>query len=72
MEVAVGRTPGTMGEWLSDFPSDFVKHSCALLGIVAASARREALYLAGFSDLSLHGVLGGECSNHSVPTIIPE
>ena len=28
---------------LSDFTSDFVKYGCALLGIVAASARREAL-----------------------------
>jgi hypothetical protein len=42
------------------------------LGIVAASAKREALGLAGFSDLRMHGVLGVECSNHSVPTIIPE
>ena len=55
---------------LSDFASDFVKYGCALLGIVAASAKREALYLAGYSDLSLHGVLGVECSNHSVPTIL--
>jgi hypothetical protein len=41
---------------LSDFPSDFVKRGCALLGIVAASAKRETLYLVGSSDLSLHGV----------------
>ena len=55
---------------LSDFPSDFVKHSCARLGIVAASARREALGLAGCRSVRLHGVLGVECSNHSVPTIL--
>lgn len=54
---------------LSDFPSDFVKHGCARLGIVAASARREASGLAGCRSVRLHGVLGVECSNHSVPTI---
>ncbi|WP_218196422.1 MULTISPECIES: hypothetical protein, partial [unclassified Pseudomonas] len=54
---------------LSDFPSDFVKRGCALLGIVAASAKRGAFDLAGYSDLRMHGVLGVECSNHSVPTI---
>ncbi|CAI8811381.1 hypothetical protein EMIT0324P_11150 [Pseudomonas chlororaphis] len=39
------------------------------MGIVAASAQREALYLAACSEIRLHGVLGVECSNHSVPTI---
>ena len=57
---------------LSDFSSDFVKHGCARLGIVAASARREASVLAGCGSVRLHEVLGVECSNHSVPTIIHE
>lgn len=43
---------------LSDFASDFVNYGSALLGIVAASARREALYLAGCRGVRLHGVLG--------------
>ena len=53
----------------SDFSSDFVTHGSALLGIVAASTKREALKLAACRDTSVHGVLGVECSNHSVPTI---
>ncbi len=53
----------------SDFSSDSVTHGSALLGIVAASAKREALKLAACRDTSVHGVLGVECSNHSVPTI---
>ena len=55
---------------LSDFTSDFVNYGSALLGIVAASARREALCLAACRGVRLHGVLGVECSNHSVPTIL--
>ena len=66
---SVGRTPERAPKRLSDFPSDFVKHGCAQLGIVAASARREASGLAGCRPVRLHGVLGVECSNHSVPTI---
>ena len=54
----------------SDFSSDFVTHSSAQLGIVAASAKREALSLTACRDTSLNGVLGVECSNHSVPTIL--
>ena len=53
----------------SDFSSDFVTNGWALLGIVAASAKREALSLGACRDTSLNGVLGVECSNHSVPTI---
>jgi len=65
-----GRTPEEgVPKRLSDFPSDFVKRGCAQLGIVAASARREASGLAGCRSVRLHGVLGVECSNHSVPTI---
>ena len=67
-----GRTPEMGPKRLSDFPSDFVKYGCALLGIVAASAKREALCLEGCRRFRLHGVLGGECSNHSVPTIFTE
>ena len=54
----------------SDFSSDLVTHGSALLGIDAASAKREALCLAGCRGSRLHGVLGVECSNHSVPTIL--
>ena len=54
---------------LSDFTRDFVSYGSALLGIVAASARREALCLAACRGVRVHGVLGVECSNHSVPTI---
>ena len=54
----------------SDFSSDPVTHGSALLGVVAASAKREALKLAVCRDTSLNGVLGVECSNHSVPTIL--
>ena len=54
----------------SDFPSDLVIHGSALLGIVAASAKREALNLEAYRETSLNGVLGVECSNHSVPTIL--
>ena len=43
---------------LSDFTRDFVSYGSALLGIVAASARREALCLAACSGVRLHGVLG--------------
>ena len=53
----------------SDFSSDFVTHGSALLGIVAASTKREALNLEACRDTSPYGVLGVECSNHSVPTI---
>ena len=53
----------------SDFSSDVVTHGSALLGIVAASSKREALNLAACRDASPHGGLGVECSNHSVPTI---
>ena len=56
-------------KWPSDFSSDFVTHGSALLGIVAASAKREALNLEACREVSLNGVLGVECSNHSVPTI---
>ncbi len=54
---------------LSDISSNFVNHGSALLGIVAASAKREALNLEACRETSLNGVLGVECSNHSVPTI---
>ena len=54
----------------SDFSSDLVTHGSALLGIIAASAKREALNLEACRDSSLNGVLGVECSNHSVPTIL--
>ena len=57
------------GKWPSDFSSNLVIHGSALLGIVAANAKREALNLAACRDTSLNGVLGVECSNHSVPTI---
>ncbi len=57
----VGRTPGYGLIGLSDFPSDFVKHGCALLGIVAASAKREALSLVACRDDGLNGVLVVEC-----------
>ena len=53
----------------SDISSDFVTHGSALLSIVAASAKCEALSLEACRDTSLNGVLGVECSNHSVPTI---
>ena len=53
----------------SDFSSNLVTRGSALLGIVAASAKREALNLEACRDTSLNGVLGVECSNHSVPTI---
>ena len=53
----------------SDFSSDSVTHGSALLGIVAASANRETLNLEACRVTSLNGVLGVECSNHSVPTI---
>ena len=55
---------------LSDISSNFVNHGSALLGIVAASAKREALNLEACRETSLNGVLGVECSNHSVPTIL--
>ena len=42
----------------SDFSSDFVTHYSALLGIVAASAKCEALNLVACRDTSLNGVLG--------------
>ena len=54
---------------LSDISSNFVNHGSALLGIVAASTKREALNLEACRETSLNGVLGVECSNHSVPTI---
>ena len=54
----------------SDFSSDLVTRGSALLGIVAASAKREAFNLEACRDTSLNGVLGVECSNHSVPTIL--
>ena len=57
-------------KWPSDFSSDFVTHGSALLGIVAASAKREPSKLVACRDTSLNGVLGVECSNHSVPTIL--
>ena len=53
----------------SDFSSDVVTHGSALLGVVAASAKREPSKLVACRDTSLNGVLGVECSNHSVPTI---
>ena len=53
----------------SEFSSDIVTYGSALLGIVAASAKREAVNLAACRYTSLNGVLGVECSNHSVPTI---
>ena len=53
----------------SDFSSNLVTHGSALLGIVAASAKREPSKLVACRDTSLNGVLGVECSNHSVPTI---
>lgn len=65
---SAGRRRGCLKR-LSDFASDFVNYGSALLGIVAASARREALCLAACIGVRLHGVLGVECSNHSVPTI---
>lgn len=40
-------------------PSDFVTHGSALLGIVAASAKREAFNLGACRDTSLNGGLGG-------------
>lgn len=58
--VRSARRRGRGRKRLSDFSSDFVKHGCALLGIVAASAKREALCLAGSSGLCMHGVLGVE------------
>ena len=54
----------------SDFSSDIVTHGSALLRIVAASAKREPSKLVACRDTSLNGVLGVECSNHSVPTIL--
>ena len=42
----------------SYFSSDFVTSGTALLGIVAASAKREALNLEACRDTSLNGVLG--------------
>ena len=44
-------------------------HGRASWGVVAASARCKALISLGFKELCKHGVLGVECSNHSVPTI---
>jgi len=58
---------GVLGS--SNFSSSFVTHGPAQLGTVAASAKREALNLEACRDTSLNGVLGVECSNHSVPTI---
>ena len=58
------------GKRPSDFSSDLVTHGSAQFGIVAASAKCEALNLAACRDTSLNGVLGVECSNHSVPTIL--
>ena len=45
-------------------------HGRASWGVVAASARCKALISLGFSEIFKHGVLGVECSNHSVPTIL--
>ena len=42
----------------SNFSSNFVTHGSALLGIVAASTKREALNLAACRDARPHGVLG--------------
>ena len=42
----------------SDFSSDVVTHGSALLGIVAASAKREPSKLVACRDTSLNGVLG--------------
>ena len=64
--------PSVIGDGLkrpSDFSSDVFTHGSALLGIVAANARREPSKLVACRDTSLNGVLGVECSNHSVPTI---
>ena len=47
-----------------------VKLSCASLGIDCSGCPRKHLLCKGFFDLSPHGVLGVECSNHSVPTIL--
>ena len=44
-------------------------HGKASWGVVAASAGCKALISLGFSEICKHGVLGVECSNHSVPTI---
>lgn len=42
----------------SDFSSDLVTQGSVLLGIVAASAKRESSKLVACSDTSLNGVLG--------------
>ena len=49
---------------------ELVKLSCASLGIDCSGCPRKHLLYKGFFGLSPHGVLGVECSNHSVPTIL--
>ena len=46
-----------------------VKLDYALLGIVCSGCPHKCFICKDFDSLSTLGILGGECSNHSVPTI---
>ncbi len=47
-----------------------VNFSYARCGTVCSERPHNSLFLKGFHTYCTHGVLGVECSNHSVPTIL--